>query len=53
VASEVEDGLSTLAVDLAHVRVAERGQQVAVPREAVLDRADDEVDVVDAAALHA
>src|ERR1700751_2092842 len=41
-----------LALDLAEHIPAERAEQVAVERQAALDRGDDEVDVMDAAGAH-
>jgi hypothetical protein len=47
-AGEVPDRLTALALDLADAVVAERREQLAVERQAALDRGDDEIDVVDA-----
>jgi hypothetical protein len=49
-ARDVVDRLSTLADDLADAPVPERLEQLAVEGEAALERGDDEVEVVDAAA---
>src|SRR5918911_3006231 len=46
--AEIPDRLASLALDLADPVEAERREQVAVERQAALDRRDDEVDVVDA-----
>ena len=51
-AAEVPDRLASLALDLADPRVAERPEQLAVERQAPLDRGDDQVDVMDAARAH-
>ena len=51
--AEVPDRLAALALDLRDAVVAERAEQVAVERQAALDRGDDEVDVVDARRAHA
>src|SRR5262249_30876865 len=45
---EVPDRLAALALDLGDAVVAERGEQLAVERQAPLDRGDDPVDVLDA-----
>src|SRR5262245_5426218 len=49
---EVVDRLAALALDLADPVVAERREQVAVERQAALDRRDDEVDVMYAGGGH-
>ena len=46
--AEVPDRLATLALDLGDAVVAERRQQVAIERQASLDRRHDEIDVMDA-----
>src|SRR4051794_41976394 len=51
-AREVPDRLAALALDLADAVEAERREQLAVERQAALDRRDDEVDVVRGAAVH-
>src|SRR4051794_41362971 len=51
-AREVPDRLAALALDLADAVEAERREQLAVERQAALDRRDDEVDVVQGAAVH-
>src|SRR6266511_4824377 len=51
-APEVVDRLTTLALDLADAVEAERREQVAVERQAALDRRDDQVDVVNAGRAH-
>src|SRR6185437_7265041 len=50
---QVPDRLAALALHLGDPPVPERGEQLAVERQAALDRGDDEVDVVNArAGLH-
>src|SRR5881409_1472963 len=51
-APEVVDRFAPLTLDLANAVVAERRQQIAVERQAALDRRDDEVDMVDAGRAH-
>ena len=51
-AGEVPDRLASLALDLPDPVIAERRQQLAVERQAALDRRDDQVDVMDAARAH-
>src|SRR5512132_4242463 len=49
---EVVDRFAALTRDLADAVVAERRQEIAVERQAALDRRDDEVDMVDAGRAH-
>jgi hypothetical protein len=49
-AVEVPDRLAALADDLEGLDVAERREQLAVERQAALERRDDEVEVVESAA---
>ena len=49
---EVPDRLTALALDLSDPVIAERRQQLAVERQAALDRRHDQVDVVDTARTH-
>src|SRR4051794_1040306 len=49
---QVVDRLAALALDLADAVIPERGKQVAVERQAALDRRDDEIDVVNAGGRH-
>src|SRR6266542_985165 len=51
-APEVVDRLASLALDLADAVEAERRKQVAVERQAALDRRDDQVDMVNAGRAH-
>jgi hypothetical protein len=51
-AGEIPDRLAALALDLPDPVIAERRQQLAIKRQAALDRRDDQVDVVDAARAH-
>src|ERR671911_2482458 len=51
-AAEVPDGLTPLALHLADPVVAQRAEQLPVEGQAVLDRGDDEVDVMDTARAH-
>src|SRR5690349_8091536 len=44
---QVPDRLAALTLDLADAMPAERPEQLAVERQASLDRGDDEIDVVD------
>jgi hypothetical protein len=47
---EIDDALAALAEDVRGVGVAERSQKLLVERQAALERGDDEVEVVEAAA---
>ncbi len=51
VAAEIDDALPALAGDVPFVHVAQRPEQPAVEGQAALERADDEIEVVDG--LHA
>ena len=51
-ARDVPDRLAALALDLADAVPSERPEQLAVERQAAKDRADDEVDVVEARGAH-
>jgi hypothetical protein len=46
--ADVPDGLAALALHLADAVPAERLEQFAIERQAAEDRADDEIDVVEA-----
>lgn len=48
-AGDVPDRLASLALDLAHARVAERIEKLAIEGQAALDRRHDEVEMMDAA----
>src|SRR5215204_2836663 len=50
--AEVVDRLAALALDLAEAVPPERAQQLAVERQAALDRGDDDVEMVEAARAH-
>src|SRR2546428_781674 len=50
---EVPDRLAALALDLRDAVPAERPEQVAVERQALLDRRDDQIDVMNARGAHA
>ena len=52
VADQVPDRLAALALDLADPVPAERTEELAVERQAPLDRGDDEIDMMDAAGTH-
>src|SRR4051794_6874350 len=47
-AADVPDRLAALSLHFAQAMPAERAEQLAIEREAALDRGDDEVDVMDA-----
>src|SRR4051812_1725020 len=47
-AADVPDRLAALPLNFAQAMPAERAQQLAIEREAALDRGDDEVDVMNA-----
>src|SRR4029450_4097744 len=51
-APEVPDRLALLALHLAHPVPPERAEQVAVERQAALDRGSDDIDVVEARGPH-
>jgi hypothetical protein len=52
-AVEVPDRLAALADDLVELDVAERREQLAVQREAALERGDDEIEMVESAPCQA
>ena len=52
-AVEVPDRLAALADDLVDLRVPERREQLAVERQAPVERRDDEIEVVESAARQA